>query len=169
MKRKWKLALAALCACAVVTAAYAATAGGAEDPLITLSYLEGPFMAQVQTMVDEAVSANQEILESKLNAAIDELESRLSTEDSGSFQVVTLTKGQTLVGDVGCEVMLRIGTADCGSDSATGLIDTTGGSVLGDGEALAANHLYMVTISTRSVIATSNTVKVLVRGPYTVG
>ena len=64
--------------------------------------------------------------------------------------------------------MLRVGTAVCGSTDSVGLIDTTGGTNLPSGAALAVNHLYMVTISTRSVTATSDTVKVLVRGPYTV-
>ena len=41
------------------------------------------------------------------------------------FSVVTLSQGQTLVGDVGCEVMLRIGTAVCGTSDSVGLIDTT--------------------------------------------
>ena len=49
-----------------------------------------------------------------------------------------------------------------------GLIDTTTGANLPSGGGLATNHLYMVTISTRSVTATSGTVKVLARGPYTI-
>ena len=56
----------------------------------------------------------------------------------------------------------------CGSTDSVGLIDTTTGANLPSGGGLAANHLYMVTISTRSVTATSGTVKVLARGPYTV-
>ena len=42
------------------------------------------------------------------------------------------------------------------------------GGNLGNGKALEKNHLYMVTISTRSVSAGSETVKLLVRGPYTI-
>ena len=90
------------------------------------------------------------------------------TGSSSVFSVVTLSSGQTLVGDVGCEIMLRIGSATCGSDGSTGLIDVTDGSTLSDGENLVTNHLYMVTISTRSVTATAGTTKLLVRGPYTI-
>ena len=49
-----------------------------------------------------------------------------------------------------------------------GLIDTTSGGVLGTGAALSQNHLYMVTIAPRWITASSATVKVLVRGPYTI-
>ena len=82
--------------------------------------------------------------------------------------MVTLSQGQSLVGEVGCEVMLRVGSALCGSPDSVGLIDTTSGSVLGSGQPLEANHLYMVTISGRSVTASAPVVKVLVRGPYSI-
>ena len=40
--------------------------------------------------------------------------------------------------------------------------------VLGNGGALAANHLYMMTIEGRGVKAGSDTTKLLVRGSYTI-
>ncbi len=162
--KKWKIAAAAVCVCLLFTAAYAAGAGSANDPLVTLSYLNNTFSQKVQTMVNDTVDARKAEMEQALAKVLGQ-----GGNGSGNvFTVVTLSKGQTLVGDVGCEVMLRIGTAVCGTSDSVGLIDTTSGSNLGSGGALAANHLYMVTISTRSVTATSNTVKVLARGPYTV-
>lgn len=172
--KKWKIAAAAACLCFLCTVAYAANAGSAgssADPLITLSYLNGTFAKQVQTMVDESVAARK----TEMEQALDKLlagggsQSGAPSQGGGSvFAVVTLSQGQTLVGDVGCEVMLRIGAAVCGSTDSVGLIDTTEGGNLPSGGALAANHLYMVTISTRSVTASSGTVKLLVRGPYTI-
>ena len=162
--KKWKIAAAAVCVCLLLTAAYAAGAGSANDPLVTLSYLNNTFSQKVQTMVNDTVDARKAEMEQALAKVLGQ-----GGNGSGNvFTVVTLSKGQTLVGDVGCEVMLRIGTAVCGTSDSVGLIDTTSGSNLGSGGALATNHLYMVTISTRSVTATSNTVKVLARGPYTV-
>ena len=160
--KQWKIALAAVCVCFLFAVAYAANAGGADDPLVTKSYLDGPFLQQVRSLVDQTVDARKT-----------ELEQAAQGQGSGTaggnvFTVVTLSRGQTLVGDVGCEVMLRIGTAVCGTTDSVGLIDTTAGTNLGNGGALVTNHLYMVTISTRSVTATSGTVKVLARGPYTI-
>lgn len=163
--KKWKIAAAAACVCLLFTMAYAANAGGADDPLVTLSYLNSVFSKQVEAMVDETVNARKTELEDALSKVLEQG----GTGSGGNvFSVVTLTRGQTLVGDVGCEVMLRIGSATCGSEDSVGLIDTTSGANLANGGALAVNHLYMVTISTRSVIAGSDTVKVLVRGPYTI-
>ena len=93
------------------------------------------------------------------------------TEQGGgaSYAVVTLTKGQQMHMEIGCEVMLRIGTAQCVSPSSPGLIDVTIGESVNNGAALTVNHLCMATIAGRSVKATANTVKVLVRGAYTIG
>ena len=73
-----------------------------------------------------------------------------------------------LVGDIGCEVMLRVGTATLAANTDPGLIDVSTGGTLNNGGALTANHLYMATIADRTVQATAATVKLLVRGEYTV-
>lgn len=168
-----KIAAAALCVCFLFTAAYAAntTAGSVTDPLVTLSYLNNTFTRQVQDMVDQTVNERKAEMEQSLRtilAGSGGAGMSAPSSENALFSVVTLNQGQTLEGDVGCEVMLRVGSAVCGSDDSVGLIDTTSGGVLGSGQALSANHLYMVTISTRRVTATAPTVKVLVRGPYTI-
>ena len=87
---------------------------------------------------------------------------------ASNFTVVTLTSEQVLTGDIGCEVMLRVGTAVCVSPSSPGLIDETAATALNNGSALVQNHLYMMTIEGRGVRATAGTTKLLVRGSYTV-
>lgn len=176
--KRWKPVFAALLVCALLAVGTAAlAAGSSDDPLVSLSYLNKVFAPSVYEKVDQAVRDNEAALKADLDQAIDEWDKRLrdsqdSTPSQGggsaSFQVVTLTRGQTLTGEVGCEVMLRIGTAVCVADYAPGLIDTTGGTTLNNGEDLQTNHLYMVTIPTRGVTATADVVKVLARGSYTV-
>ena len=164
--KKWKIVLAAACVCFLFTAAYAANAGSADDPLVTLSYLNGPFLDQMRSLMDKTVDGRKAELEQALAEVLEQHES--GSADGNVFKVITLEQGHTLEGDVGCEVMLRVGTAMCGSIESVGLVDTTSGTVLENGEPLVTNHLYMVTISTRFVVATSGTVKVLARGPYTI-
>ena len=163
--KQWKIALAALCVCFLCTVAYAATAGSSDDPLITKSYLDGPFLERVRALVGQTVDERKAELEQTVEQAREEAANR---NTGNVFTVVTLSRGQVLEGDVGCEVMLRVGTATCGASDSVGLIDTTTGANLGNGGSLVTNHLYMVTISTRTITATSGTVKVLARGPYTV-
>ncbi len=160
-KNRWfvrAVGLLMLSALLMTTLSVAASVGSSKDPLITLSYLEEVFMDEVLERVDD-----------KIDERNDELTSKLGGSGGGdSFTVVTLSNGQTLVGDIGCEVMLRVGTAVCVSPSSPGLIDESAASTLNNGGALVTNHLYMMTIEGRGVLATSDTVKVLARGSYAV-
>lgn len=165
MKAKMKVLCVVAAVLAVITAAYAAvSAGSSSDPLVTLSYLTGKFTPQMQTQMEELVDQKAD----ELTRQFEQAASGAGSSGSAVFSVVTLSKGQVLVGDVGCEILLRVGSASCQSDGSTGLIDVTSGGNLGNGKALEKNHLYMVTISTRSVVAGADSVKLLVRGPYTV-
>lgn len=132
--------------------AYAATSfGTSSDPLITLSYLEQTLTPQLLEQFGE------------------ELEAALADKgEADTYTVVTLTNGQRLTGEVGCEILLRIGTASVSASDAPGLVDTTDASSLNDGSALKTNHLYMVTIAGNGIKATAATVKVIVRGSYSI-
>lgn len=134
---------------------YAATAYGTQsDPLITKSYLD-----QVLTPDME------ERFQTELDSALSALEGQASGDE---FTVLTLSQGQKVTCGVGCEIMLRIGTAKTTGPDYPVLVDTTTGESVADGQALTANHLYMVTIKGNGITATAATVKVLIKGDYTV-
>ena len=156
--------------------------GSQSDPLVTLSYLNQQVTPAILAQVDSQLTARQSELESKLTAVKDqyvkEVEAKLSVSGGTSsggqtatgsavYEVVTLSAGQTLTGGAACEFLLRSGTATCVSDASPGLVDMTDGTTLSSGNPLVTNHLYMVTIADRGLTATSS-VKVLVRGSYTI-
>ena len=143
------------------TVSLAAEAGSEGDPLVTLSYLNDTCLDTILTKVDQKIAArNSQIAQ--------ELGGQSASGTALTFTVVTLSKGQVLTGDIGCEVMLRVGTASCVSPSSPGLIDESSASTLNNGGALVQNHLYMMTIEGRGVQATAATTKLLVRGTYTI-
>ena len=154
MKNRKKMAAAL---CVVLTAAaltvFAAMAGGGvgsqTDPLVTLSYLNDTFTAQIMDKIDDLLTQR--------NAGLDQ-----ETPDGGVYTAITLTAGQALSGEAGCEVLLRSGSAQC--DGV--LVDTTSGSSLSAGTALTVNHLYLMPES-RS-ITTADGAAFLARGAYTV-
>lgn len=178
--RKWivRLGVGALAAlCLTVGVSVAAGEGTQADPLITLSYLTQTVIPAILEQVDGKAQAHQQELVDKLDASIRDysvkMEEIVGQESDGQhaavYTVVTLQKGQQMNMEIGCEVMLRIGTAQCVSPSNPGLINTTAGSTLNNGEELVTNNLYISTITGRGIKATANTVKVLARGGYTVG
>ena len=159
----------------------AAGVGSSDDPLVTLSYLNETFLPQVLRAVDEKITERNTQLADALSdqirtdaAAFERKYGAVSGgtgEMSGtvdSFVVVTLAKDQTLCGDVGCELLLRTGSAICVANSSPGLIDETTAGTIYNGDALAKNHLYMITVTERCVRATADNTKILVRGTYAV-
>lgn len=148
MKKRWylrALALMLVSALAMVTFSAAAEAGSVDDPLVTLSYLNDTYLPKILSQVQERSSGG-----------------------ASSFTVASMTKGQVLTLGVGCEVMLRVGSAVCTAAGSPGLIDETTGGALENGGALVKNHLYMATIEGRGVKATADTVMVMVRGAYSI-
>ena len=145
---------------ATVTVA-GAVAGGSDDPLVTLSYLNDTFLGEILNKVDEKIAARN-------SQIVQQLGGTMGSSTSSTFTVVTLTSGQVLTGDLGCEVKLRVGDAVCVATSSPGLIDETTAGTLNNGGALAQNHLYMMTIEGRGVKATAATTKLLVRGSYSI-
>lgn len=134
---------------ATVTVA-GAVAGGSDDPLVTLSYLNDTFLGEILNKVDEKIAARN-------SQIVQQLGGTMGSSTSSTFTVVTLTSGQVLTGEIGCEVMLRVGAAVCVASSSPGLIDETTAGTLNNGGALAQNHLYMMTIEGRGVKATAAT------------
>lgn len=151
---------------AVSMTLYAAAAdpGSAGDPLVTLSYLNETYLSQIMAQVDAKIAQR--------NAALglgQQTTGGMTPGTASTFSVVTLSQGQTLIGNIGCEVMLRVGTASCVASSSPGLVDETSGDTLSGGGGLTQNHLYMMTVEGRGVTATAGTVKLLVRGGYVLG
>lgn len=146
------------------TVSLAAEAGSSQDPLVTLSYLNDTFLGQIMEKVDAKIAQRNSQIVQELGGQT----SIGGTTTASTFTVVTLSSGQTLTGDIGCEVMLRVGTATCVAPSAPGLIDESAGSTLSNGGSLVQNHLYMMTVEGRGVKATAATTKLLVRGSYTI-
>ena len=166
-KNRWVLRAVVLVALSVllngtVTVAGAA-AGDGDDPLVTLSYLNDTFLGNILQRVDEKIAARNSQIVQQLGG-----QGGSGSATASTFTVVTLSSGQVLTGDIGCEVMLRVGTAACVASSTPGLIDETTAGTLNNGGALVQNHLYMMTIEGRGVQATAATTKLLVRGSYTV-
>ena len=163
-KNRWFLRavmLLALSGILSTTVSLAAEVCSEGDPLVTLSYLNDTFLNTILTKVDQKIAARNSQIAQQLG-------SQSTSGTAAAFTVVTLSKGQVLTGDIGCEVMLRVGTASCVSPSSPGLIDESAAVTLNNGGALVQNHLYMMTIEGRGVKATAATTKLLVRGTYTI-
>ena len=176
MKHLKRRALPALLALTLLlgTGAAVASGGSKKDPLVTLSYLEDTVIPDVLSDLSRETKALDKQLKKDLASQIDDYKKEMKDIVSGTstgsetYVLVTLTGGQTLALDVGCELMLRVGTATVSAATNPALIDVTTGATNNGGASLEKNHLYMATIADRTIVPTAETVKLLVRGGYTV-
>jgi hypothetical protein len=176
LKKKILISLGVVVAVAFISAASilaASTFGTASDPLVTLSYLTSQLKPQIVSQVHTDISAAEASLQPTLDASVSKFKTDIDAKLAGApaeaagFTLVTLSKGQTVMCGVGTEILLRLGTAS-GTGSAPALVDSTSGGTLSSGSALTVNHMYMVTIQGNGFKTTAATVKVLIRGSYTV-
>ena len=164
MDKRWTVRLGALALSAALlgTGAALATGGDQTDPLVTLSYLNQTAIPQIVKQVEEKTALKQKELQEAFTAQI----SQGGTASGASYTLVSLSSGQTMSLGVGCEVLLRVGSASVQADSSPALIDLSSGATVNAGAALTKNHLYMATIEGRTLTASAPDVKLLVRGSY---
>jgi len=176
-KKVWKIPALVLAMVLSCTGVALASGGSQEDPLVTVSYLEQTViplvLEQSQIQLQQRASELEQIFADHVSQYRDEVQELVSEQESaagqssGTYTLVTLNKKQTLALDVGCELMLRVGSAKVTANTNPALIDISTGGTLERGKALTKNHLYMATIPDRVLTPTADTVKVLVRGGYT--
>lgn len=145
--------------------------GGADDPLVSLSYLNDQLTPSFLRQVDEKLAARESQISENLQEQIDDAIANFEgggTTVGSTYQVVTLDSGKTLRGKVGTEILLRRGTGICVSSTLPGLINMTEGGTLTNGNALKANNLYLITDDGRGVYAQNSTLTLLVKGYYTI-
>lgn len=150
--------------------------------------IENGYLGEIQTLIDTyskkidekvkalnaqagGIASNAEFIE-LLNQKIADKVASVSVTPSGNsetFKVITLQSGQRVTCGVGCEVMLRIGSAKAVGSVNPVMIDIALSTELKNGAALSTNHLYLVTIKDNGFQATANNTKLLIRGTYTVG
>ena len=171
LDKRWTIRLGSLALTAALlgTSAALASGGGQTDPLVTLSYLNQTAIPQIVQQVETKTAARQAELEQEFSAKLQQYRQEagqsVPSGGSASYTLVTMSQGQTMTLEVGCEVLLRVGTATVKAGESPALIDLSSAGTIENGAALTKNHLYLSTIAGRTITA-SGTVKVLVRGGY---
>ncbi len=155
MKKKFfkfaALALALSCTAAVGIAV--ADDYSNADPLVAKSYLEQVFFKQVTDYVDTKTAQ----VASPIPAA--------STE----YQIVTLTKGQTIAATSSLEFILRPGSSAVVISPLpeNGIANLTSGSELYNGTEVPINAYCLIPRGDgRGITCTSDTAYIMVRGSY---
>lgn len=144
------LLLSAACICWA-----AAVGGGSDDPLVSLSYLNGTFTNTVRQRIDALRSGA----------------SGSGASDSGAVSAdvwteTRLKSGDVLSGSTGSCVLPLAGEITVTFPSGA-VVDATSGTEIPSGSALAARHRYLVAENTSAAFTVSGKTAVLsYQGPY---
>ena len=152
-----------------------AAAGSADDPLVTLSYINKVFKPQIEESI---LKSAEKTLAEKLKDFTPSANSSapvqntyiLSDGASSSYMVLELTKGQKLrVREGTLEFILRPGSGAVviSNFQTQGIADLTTGEELLNGRSLPINHSLLIPRNDgRGISVTSVIAYVMVRGDY---
>jgi len=169
MKKAYKFALGAALALAVALiggvighSIAAGGAGTADDPLITLSYLNEQFRPALEKSLTDKLDAAAEELKKTVDEAVAAYGGAQALPTDAEFLLVTVEKGKTIKLGAGAEALLRSGNATFAAPMSD-LADMV--EAAKDSE-VRANRLYLSDGS--GAIWAANACTFLVRGGYTI-
>ncbi len=128
--------------------------GGTDDPVVTKSYIVDKVVPEIKAYVDQQLG----IIPSDGSV----------TASPTSFDVVSVSKGRTLIGEAGTELILRMGKGTIIATQKGGLADTTAGYDLSNGTQMPSNHLLIIPVADGRGFKAENEVLVMVKGGYTI-
>lgn len=191
MKKQRIIALAAafsiaLTATSIMVSGDEAGYDSANDPLISLSYIEKVLTPKYEEKIDELTKKYENATEiitmlqstlTKAEGKISELEKKLANGDtdtevstpvSSGYEVVYMKKGAKMLAKTPCEIILRTGSAIVVSITSNGLNDITNGDELLNAVGVPLYHCLLVPRGNdgRGIQITSSDAYVMVRGEY---
>ncbi len=166
--------------------------GSKDDPLVTLSYITDVAVPEANAQIDSVFKTKQNDINSDITARMQQMRKELAAgiQQTGSvsqevmdqvaaaaaaqvngnagtagsqWRSVTMAKGQSLAGTVGCQLILRKGSASCYS----GMVNLSSGDTLSHGQNVEANNLYLIGTDGCGFTATADCT-VLVNGSATI-
>ncbi len=162
--------------------------GSVNDPIVTKSYVDelvrtiasggtpppaatpAPPAAQTPQLTEAAIKKLIEEEVKKAVSAAPQTPAAPRPVADASLIVVQLKPGQTLMGGVGTEMIVRTGKATAYSNTENGIPDVTDGKDLGNGAEIPLNHLLVFPREGRGIKTDArenrSDIFVMVRGAY---
>lgn len=128
--------------------------GGTDDPVVTKSYIVDKVIPEIKAYIDKQLG----IIPSDGSV----------TASPSAFDVVSVSKGQSIIGEAGTEMILRMGKGTIIATQKGGLADTTAGYDLSNGTAMPSNHLLIIPVADGRGFSADTDVLVMVKGGYTI-
>lgn len=142
--------------------------GSEHDPIVSKSYVDAQlsgYQDKIDELTVQVLSLMEQVENNKeVGGNVEQVVDKTTT----NYQLVTIPKGDTLVGEQGTEVIVRSGNGQIVAGDGGGLQDLTEGVDILSGEAAEKYHLLLIPRADgRGILANSELI-VMVRGGYTI-
>ena len=145
MKKRTMILSAALIASLLIGTAVASD-GGADDPLLSLSYLKEIFSGTIEKKIDAALDTSDAAVQAAAvplwQDAVEDAKASTQIQTAGRFTELDLNGGDVLRGFTGTQVVLYEGSAVI-EYSGAAVIDVTTGKEAENGAELLPLHRYL--------------------------
>jgi len=138
-----------------------ANPGGAEDPLVTRSYVEMRIGEALQQATAQQV--NTDAILNEVLANIGGL-----SGNTMSFSPVHVNAGQTILAGEGTEIILRSGNATAHVPGPDGVVNASAGLDLDHGHPISRNHLIIIPREDGRGIRATTDAWFIIRGDFTI-
>ncbi len=128
--------------------------GGADDPVVTKSYIVDKVIPEIKAYIDERFGI------AAFEGAV--------TATADKFLVVNVSKGKSVICEAGTELILRMGKGTIVATEKGGLADVTAGYDLASGTAMPSNHQLIVPLADGRGFRADEDVIVMIKGAYTI-
>ena len=130
-------------------------AGGAEDSMVSLSYLEGAFSDAVDSRVERELDASDAVLLAGADTG-----TGVPAGTANGWAETRLKQADSLLGSTGVSALLLAGQGQVTYASGA-VVDATAGTVAPSGTFLQANHRYIVAENTSAAFTITSKTAVL--------
>lgn len=142
--------------CTLLIGSALAAGGDADDPLISLSFLNKTFTASVDKSASEALDRSDRTLydgaEAQWKKILAAAEASVGTDYTAVFKESRLKQDDILSGPTGLQIVLLAGSMKVEFSSGA-VVDVTTGKEITSGSALSANHRYLVAEDTAALFS----------------
>ncbi len=150
----------------------AGTAGSSADPLVTKSYVDDKVAALYNTVSSGTGQNGKVDVDSVVTDVMAQVEylygDKLKGGAGDKYVPVSASKGQIIIGDEGCEIILRSGSAICYTAVENGLVDATTGQELLNNTPISKNHILITPRADGRGVKTTEDAWFIIKGQYTI-
>ena len=140
------MAVVLIASLAVLAAGTGSSAGTTSDPLVTMSYVNETFRAELLQQLQQEMNTSQAEFSQSISAMLQSISNQYSgyapeMSVQSPYVSITVPEGETLELAAGQQFLVLSGA---GKVSLNMMVDTTAGMSLASGNALSENHFYTV-------------------------